>query len=664
MSLPTLLLIHGVGDVPNERARRKSSHILNRDGSFRGVVWYDWNEAIEHTNPADPRQLTAIARATRLSARLEYPDRIPVEGVRRWLRRLARAAGWLQLPTMAVFLLSCLWLVLAWTANLLHEEPPLLILGVRLQHALFPPLDPVLLEGSIGMASATVHFAALALACMALMEITFTTAGGLVPFRVALRAAVLDVSRPLLAMLTAPGPLLATLLMLAAVLAFFLAVFSRPVQVVTPDGATVSWGAERLGLFLLPVAMLVSGVVVGGVSYLLRGFLKVVSDITRYLGDPEYRKDIHRHLDETLECLEPGPVVVVAHSLGSVIAVDSLLAHPEAWSRHQPVGLVTCGSPLRRLFLRFFPGSYETPDELARHLGSVYGDFHWRNVSRPLDYVGGRLSKDGSVTETRLHQRHHLHIAYWTDRQLVDPVVATASRFSGSGSQALETTKAAALPLERFQYGALHSPSGFHLLSGLIAAAGALLLIAVQSVWVPQQEREHVQIWQARLANEGIEIEGRLCPQRELDTTGEFPGYERAVAGITFTTLGGERLDLEAYAGCRPDINWDEVQKAVFGQVPSSALITGLRHMFFMKDPLLEIRDCHPVRLQYTRSDPRIFRLPPEFHIQPVVSGFRRTARIAALLIAWVLWWGLVHMTLSAVLGIAPRKGDEDRSSS
>ena len=61
----------------------------------------------------------------------------------------------------------------------------------------------------------------------------------------------------------------------------------------------------------------------------------------------EYRARIHADLTERLADLDRAPVIIVAHSLGSVIAVDSLLAHPEAWSRFPRLRLLTCGSPLR-----------------------------------------------------------------------------------------------------------------------------------------------------------------------------------------------------------------------------------------------------------------------------------------------------------------------------
>lgn len=76
-------------------------------------------------------------------------------------------------------------------------------------------------------------------------------------------------------------------------------------------------------------------------------------------------------------------VVVSAHSQGTVIAAAALWQLPES-VRHQ-VGLLTYGSPLRRLYGRFFP-AYMAPEDLARlrlHIPA------WRNLYRCTDPIGG-----------------------------------------------------------------------------------------------------------------------------------------------------------------------------------------------------------------------------------------------------------------------------------
>jgi hypothetical protein len=250
-----------------------------------------------------------------------------------------------------------------------------------------------------------------------------------------------------------------------------------------------------------------------------------------------------------------------------------------------------------------------------------------------------------------LRQGRHLHIAYWTDPQLAEAVAEEISSRHAAAAPTVATAAAAELSPTRFRYGTLKSTLGFHLLSLSVIVLGAVLLALVQAVGVPRLEKEHRDTWQARLEADGTTVVGQLCPQRELDTTGEYPGFERAVAGISFTTPEG-RLSLEAYARSRPDIDWDEVQMAVFGRLPHSPLLAGLRHMLFMDDPLLEVRECQDVRVRYARSDPRIFSLPERFHRSSAGGILTRIGRILLLLFVWLMWWGLVYSVMGAALGV------------
>jgi hypothetical protein len=76
-------------------------------------------------------------------------------------------------------------------------------------------------------------------------------------------------------------------------------------------------------------------------------------------------------------------VIVSAHSQGSVIAAAALLRQGQAVSR---VALVTYGSPLDRLYGRYFPAYFnpDTMDALARRL-----DQRWVNLWRVTDPIGG-----------------------------------------------------------------------------------------------------------------------------------------------------------------------------------------------------------------------------------------------------------------------------------
>jgi hypothetical protein len=661
----TILMIHGVGGFVDQVARRDSERLIAsqfenvRDVDFH---WFDWNKAI-----SDPRSaglgLQNITYGARASARLEFPDRIDdrsgkfsghLRSFRTALWQCERVVEAIQLPLMALLLVHLVWLAAGWAARVLHQEPPLLELQVRLKHILLPALDPILLERSFPMALVTLPLtASLTLLAVPVLQITLAGISGGVPLRVALRGTALYLVRPLLAVLTMPGFVTGGLLMLSGGLALVFAVFSRPVQVLDLQGTPITYGGARLGIVVLPLAIFAGGVTIGVTSFVLRPFLKVISDIVRYLGDPEYRARIHAGLLVELERLGRRPVVIVAHSLGSVIAVDSLLAHPDAWSRFPALRLLTCGSPLKRLFHRFFPATYPTPEAMLCMLRQNYTDVVWANAYRPLDYVGGHLGRLSEITEMRLPQRYRFHIAYWTDRYLADLVNMLVNEQHNTRVSSATDPDGMSLSLDRFQHGTLGGEGLFAWVRYTSFAVGAVILIITQVTWVPRIERDHLQEWNRRLETEGIDVFGELCPQREIDTSNEFSRFERAVAGIRFTTRNGEVMILEAYSDSRPDIVWDDVQKAVFGRVPPSVFITGLRAAIFLRDPLLAIKDCQPVDVRYTPADPRIFRLPDQFHVAPAVGILTRVGRTALLLFLWMLWWGIVWLLVSEALGVA-----------
>lgn len=100
------------------------------------------------------------------------------------------------------------------------------------------------------------------------------------------------------------------------------------------------------------------------------GGAKVLLDIGLYVGTPSYRETIQVHLDcivATVPDRSTTAIWIVAHSLGSVIALDSLTNSP-VWMRTDRVRLVTLGSPIRRFFIRFFPHAFFEPriDAAAR----------------------------------------------------------------------------------------------------------------------------------------------------------------------------------------------------------------------------------------------------------------------------------------------------------
>ncbi|MFG2331615.1 hypothetical protein ACGFMM_18515 [Streptomyces sp. NPDC048604] len=86
-----------------------------------------------------------------------------------------------------------------------------------------------------------------------------------------------------------------------------------------------------------------------------------------------------------------GRLVISGHSQGSVLAAAAVWQLPEH-TRHR-VALLTYGSPLERLYGRWFP-AYFGPDQLT----ALHGEVHcWRNLWRATDPIGGpvRVPADG-----------------------------------------------------------------------------------------------------------------------------------------------------------------------------------------------------------------------------------------------------------------------------
>jgi hypothetical protein len=155
----------------------------------------------------------------------------------------------------------------------------------------------------------------------------------------------------------------------------------------------------------------------------------VISDVVRYLADRVYWEELHVALRETLEnnrAQARSEVVVVAHSLGSVIAVDHLRCFPEEFPS-APITLVTMGSPLKRIIGPFFPSTYGAPLQVRAEIVRRHPIFRWLNVYRPFDPIGASLFGSRSRTDRSTRQYRRLmpwaaHTGYWGD----EPVLRVA----------------------------------------------------------------------------------------------------------------------------------------------------------------------------------------------------------------------------------------------
>lgn len=168
---------------------------------------------------------------------------------------------------------------------------------------------------------------------------------------------------------------------------------------------------------LLAVLQITAGfVVTNGIPILLLFFIssflpilpigavaKLLADVVRYIGLPSYRRKLFANLESIIQGLDlngDSDLLLLTHSLGSVIGVDYLLSHTESVTKARSVTLVTMGSPLLRYFARFFSGFYLSPDTFYDNLNARVRNFRWINIYRRKDPVGSHLSQvSGKITD-------------------------------------------------------------------------------------------------------------------------------------------------------------------------------------------------------------------------------------------------------------------------
>ncbi len=190
----------------------------------------------------------------------------------------------------------------------------------------------------------------------------------------------------------------------------FLADVVDEVEDVLPDLGP-ALGVPRVSRRLQTVAGRLARRMKGG--FVLQ-FLAVLQQVRRYLEDQQLAEEIRLRV---LRKLDARPAVVVAHSLGTVVILDTLSLNPE----YPLPTLVTLGSPLAfravHSRLRHAPGPVEAVDR-------------WVNVYDPGDPVAaaGRLSRIWSAAEDfTVHNGSDPHAARaYLSKQVVGQAVLDA----------------------------------------------------------------------------------------------------------------------------------------------------------------------------------------------------------------------------------------------
>jgi hypothetical protein len=186
----------------------------------------------------------------------------------------------------------------------------------------------------------------------------------------------------------------------------------RPVQLAPTGSAAASAlsAAVNLGTYLIGLSAF-GLVLIGLLAYRYQRFRKIVGvlwDLGTFwprsahpLAPPCYAERVVPELVTRVEWLAGrGGVILSGHSQGSVLAAATVLQlAPEA---RAATGLLTYGSPLRRLYARLFPSYVE--DDLLTRIGDLLTTpgrpTRWVNLWRDTDPIGGEVAS--SARDERL----------------------------------------------------------------------------------------------------------------------------------------------------------------------------------------------------------------------------------------------------------------------
>jgi hypothetical protein len=201
------------------------------------------------------------------------------------------------------------------------------------------------------------------------------------------------------------------------------------------SGADVAaqWHGLNIRSLSLVAALLAAIYLVGvRISRVISTPVKLARDIFNYIGDVQQRASIQEGLSRAMKNLPSGAdVIVVGHSLGSVIALDSL-CNSTVWAGFAKVSFVTCGSPILRCFQTFFPGLYfpREASDCVRRIQSQSRVIRWVNVFRAGllgDPVGQALfAREGLGTDVPVREPNRIlmraHVNYWEDNAVINAV--------------------------------------------------------------------------------------------------------------------------------------------------------------------------------------------------------------------------------------------------
>lgn len=437
-AIPTVA-IHGVGRHEPGRIEAGVTATVERGHRYRlAVSEFNWDQRVDHRSIRSPED--ALDNMVRVSASFH--------GTASAALRTASDGLDQRLSQIQLVCCSLLRRVLAGVVAAVFGIPALIFV------VLFPawavesgPFWPSREAHWVALVAAPAVFsltAAVALAVVGLGCLRAVVVRSLAPIRNAITASALTCLSPVMMVLTAP--LSVSWLFIGALVCFFglfgLVAFglywllpNGPVFTVFDDFTIAPYVLGAIAILAL----------LQGVRFLLarawhEGPVKILLDITRYVGEPEYRHGTLRDLAGFVHDRQADSpqLVIVAHSLGSVIALD-YLCNWRTGDSDRDVTLITLGSPYRRFFLRWLPGVLfdRRPVNTVRRIRARHRSFRWVNVYRPWDYVGTSLPVPDAAfanRSTRQFLRLNGHGNYWGDDVVLSTIEAALATLPSSAA--------------------------------------------------------------------------------------------------------------------------------------------------------------------------------------------------------------------------------------
>lgn len=201
--------------------------------------------------------------------------------------------------------------------------------------------------------------------------------------------------------------------------------------------------ADWLAPFALPAALLIATLYSAN-SDTVAGGVGVAKDVVTFFKRERIGQDWHHPQRERMtarfarvasvliEAEQPDEIILVSHSLGTMIATNAILNDPTLAALksntdgQKPPTLVTMGCPYTHLFTQFFGAFFPEPDQLRPRLT------HWLNIYRADDFVGTRVGTPGAMWPENRQVPPRGHTGYWADPDVVRLLVPAIFPFMGS----------------------------------------------------------------------------------------------------------------------------------------------------------------------------------------------------------------------------------------